>query len=150
MGKYLSRRDFLNGSAAAGLGAAAMGLFHLPVMAEESTDKYIPGTYTATEETPYSSITVTMEFSADAITGCEITSEGPQDLLTDEHRQAMAAGIVEGQGAEVDAVTSCSLGASVAAIQAAVGKCIAEASGTEYEEPAAAMEVADASAGTYR
>ena len=44
MGKYLSRRDFLKGSAAAGLGAAAMGLFHLPVMAEESTDKYIPGT----------------------------------------------------------------------------------------------------------
>ena len=83
MGKYLSRRDFLKGSAAAGLGAAAMGLFHLPVMAEESTDKYIPGTYTDTEETPYSSITVTMEFSADAITGCEITSEGPQDLLSD-------------------------------------------------------------------
>ena len=138
MGKYLSRRDFLKGSAAAGLGAAAMGLFHLPVMAEESTDKYIPGTYTDTEETSYSSITVTMEFSADAITGCEITSEGPQDLLSEDQKQAMAAGIVEGQGAEVDAVTSCSLGASVSAIQVAVAKCIAEASGTEYVEPAAA------------
>ena len=127
MGKYLSRREFLKGTAAAGLSAAAMGLFHLPVKAEEGSDKYIPGTYTDTEETGYSSVTVTMEFSSDAITSCEITSEGAQDLLTDDKKQAMAAAIVEGQSSDVDAVTSCSLGASVAAIQTAVAKCIAQA-----------------------
>ena len=138
MGKYLSRREFLKGTAAAGLSAAAMGLFHLPVKAEEGSDKYIPGTYTDTEETGYSSVTVTMEFSSDAITSCEITSEGAQDLLTDDKKQAMAAAIVEGQSSDVDAVTSCSLGASVAAIQTAVAKCIAQATGTEYEEPEAA------------
>jgi uncharacterized protein with FMN-binding domain len=135
MGKYLSRRDFLKSSAAVGAGAVALGFFHLPTKAEEA-DKYTPGTYSATEETSYSTITVTMEFSADAITACEITSdEGPNDLLTADKKTAMAAAIVEGQGTDVDAVTSCTLASSVGAIQTAVAKCIAEASGTELEEP---------------
>jgi uncharacterized protein with FMN-binding domain len=137
MGKYLSRRDFLKGTAAAGIGAAAMGMFHLPVAAAES-DKYTPGTYSATEETSYSSITVTMTFSADAITDCTIESSGAQDLLTEDKKTAMAAAIVEGQGTEVDAISSCTLVASVGAIETCVQKCIAEASGVEYEEPAPA------------
>ncbi len=140
MGKFISRRDFLKGAAAAGVSTAALGLFHMPAFAESETpaDKYTPGTYSATEETTYSTITVTMTFSADAVTGCEIASEGAQDLLTEDKKAAMAAAIVEAQNADVDAVTSCSLGASVAAIQTAVAKCIAEASGTEYTEPEAA------------
>ena len=137
MSKLLSRRDFLKGAAAAGASAAAVGLFHLPAAAEEATDKYTPGTYSATEESGYSSITVEMTFSSDAITDCVITSEGEQDLLTDDKKAAMAAGIVEGQGADVDAVTGCTLVASVGAIQTAVAKCIAQASGEEYEEPEA-------------
>ena len=137
MGRLLSRRDFLKGAAAITGTAAAAGLFSIRASAAEA-DKYTPGTYTATEDSGYSQITVTMEFSSDAITGCEITSEGPQDLLTQERKAEMAAAIVEGQSADVDAVTSSSLGASVAAIQTAVAKCIAEASGTEYQEPEAA------------
>ena len=139
MAKLLSRREFLRGAAAAGAGAAAMGLFRIPAFAEAAQDKYIPGTYSDTEESGYSTITVTMTFSADAITDCEITSDGgPNDMLTDERKAAMAKGIVEGQSSEVDAVTSCSLSGSVGAVQLAVAKCIAQASGSEFEEPEAA------------
>ncbi len=136
MGKFLTRRDFLKSAAAAGVGAAGIGLFGFSAMAE-GTDKYIPGTYSATEETMYSSITVTMTFSADAITDCSIESSGKDDLLTAEKKEAMAKAIVEGQGTDVDAVTSCTLTASVGAIEKAVAKIIAEATGTEFEEPAA-------------
>ncbi|MCC8065918.1 MAG: FAD-binding protein [Clostridiales bacterium] len=141
MGKFLSRREFLKSAAAASASAAVLGFLHIPAAAEEesaSTDLYTPGTYTATEETSYSSITVTMDFSSDAITACTIESSGDQDLLTDEKKEAMAAAIVEGQGTDVDAVSSCTLVASVAAIETCVAKCIAEASGSEYEEEEAA------------
>ena len=43
--------------------------------------------------------------------------------------------IVEGQSADVDAVTSCTLVASVGAIQECVADCIAQATGTEVEKP---------------
>ena len=76
-----------------------------------------------------------MTFSSDAITDCVITSEGEQDLLTEDTKKAMAAGIVEGQSVDVDAVNGCTLVGSVGAIQVAVARCIAEASGEEYEEP---------------
>jgi|GEM_PF-152777 len=137
MGKFISRREFLKGAAAAGASAAVLGAFHFPAMAE-STDKYTPGTYTDTEETNYSSITVTMTFSADAITDCLIESSGEQDLLTADKKEAMGKAIVEGQGTEVDAISGCTLGESVKAIETAVAKCIAEASGEEYQEPEAA------------
>ena len=137
MGKFLSRREFLKGLAATGASAAAVGLFHVPAFAE-GADKYTPGTYSDTEEYGYSSITVTMTFSADAITDCVIESDGgPNDMLTAERKEAMAKAIVEGQNADVDAVTSCTLVGSVGAIQTAVAKIIAEASGTEFEEPEA-------------
>jgi len=137
MGKHISRRDFLKRSAMVGASLAASTLVAGSALAE-STDKYTPGTYTASKETSYSTITVEMTFSADAITDCKISSEGPSDLLTDEHRTNMARGIVEGQSADVDAVTSCTLVASVAAIQELVAQLIAEASGEEIEAPAAA------------
>ena len=47
----------------------------------------------------------------------------------------MAKAIVEGQSADVDAVTSCTLVASVGAIQECVADCIAQATGTEVEKP---------------
>lgn len=137
MSKLLSRREFLKGAVAASASAAAVGLFHVPAFAE-SADKYTPGTYSDTEESGYSTITVTMTFSADAITDCVIESDGgPNDMLTADRKEAMAKAIVEGQNADVDAVTSCTLVGSVGAIQTAVAKIIAQASGTEYEEPEA-------------
>lgn len=134
MSKKLSRRDFLKNAAAAGAGLAAMGLFGRSAKAEEA-DKYTPGTYTAEKTISYATIGVTMTFSSSAITECEITSSGAQDLLTDELKTKMAAAIVEGQGADVDAVTSCTLVASVGAIQECVAQCVAQATGTEVEVP---------------
>ncbi len=134
MSKNLSRRDFLKSAAAVGAGTLAMGLFHLPSASAEETDKYTPGTYTASEETGYSTVTVTMDFSADAITACTIDSTGDQDLLTEEKKAAMAEAIVAGQSTDVDAVSSCTLVASVAAIESCVANCIAQASGQEIEE----------------
>ena len=134
MSKKLSRRDFLKNAAAAGAGFAALGLFGQSAKAE-AQDKYTPGTYTADKTISYAEISVSMTFSATEITACEIKSSGAQDLLTEELKTKMAAAIVEGQGADVDAVTSCTLVASVGAIQACVAECIAQASGTEIEEP---------------
>ncbi len=134
MSVKLSRRDFLKSAAATGTGVAMLGLFGQSAKAENQ-DKYTPGTYTAEKSISYADIGVTMTFSADAITACEIKSSGAQDLLTDELKAKMAAAIVEGQGAEVDAVTSCTLVASVGAIQACVAECIAQATGTEVEAP---------------
>ncbi len=154
--KELSRRDFLKGAAAGTASLALMGILTAcssdssaadTSAADETTaaetaaaaadDLYTPGTYSATEDTSYSSITVTMTFSTDAITDCAIESSGEQDMLTDEQMEAMAAGIVEAQSTDVDAITSCTLAASVAAIETCVAKCIAEATGTEYEAAAA-------------
>lgn len=100
----------------------------------QPTDLYTPGKYSATEKMAYADITVTMEFTSSAITSCTIESSGAQDLLTEDLKTSMAAAIVEGQSADVDAVTGCSLSASVAAIQSCVAQCVAQASGKEIEE----------------
>ena len=134
MSVKLSRRDFLRNAAVASAGVAALGLFGREAKAE-AQDKYTPGTYTAERTNAYATIGVTMTFSANEITGCEITSSGAQDLLTEELKTKMAAAIVEGQGSDVDAVSSCTLVASVAAITECVADCIAQASGTELEAP---------------
>ena len=144
MKSKISRRSFLRNIAAAGSGAAALGL--LAGCSSSSTaassgstaaaeDKYTPGTYSASKTISYSEIGVSMTFDANSITACEITSSGEQDLLTDDKKTAMAKAIVEGQSADVDAVTSCTLVASVGAIQKCVADCIAQATGTEVEKP---------------
>ncbi len=118
MNSKISRRNFLRNIAAAGSGAAALGLLagcsssSGSAAASESTagsDKYTPGTYSASKTISYSEIGVTMTFDANSI--------------------------VEGQSADVDAVTSCTLVASVGAIQECVADCIAQASGTAVEAP---------------
>lgn len=138
MKSKISRRSFLRNIAAAGSGAAALGL--LAGCSSSSTaassgstaaaeDKYTPGTYSASKTISYSEIGVSMTFDANSITACEITSSGEQDLLTDDKKTAMAKAIVEGQSADVDAVTSCTLVASVGAIQECVADCIAQTTG---------------------
>ena len=108
MKSKISRRSFLRNIAAAGSGAAALGL--LAGCSSSSTaassgstaaaeDKYTPGTYSASKTISYSEIGVSMTFDANSITACEITSSGEQDLLTDDKKTAMAKAIVEGQRA---------------------------------------------------
>lgn len=88
---------------------------------------YYAGTYTSAQNTGYSTVTVTMTFSEDAITEVKIASSGDQDLMTSDLRDSMAAGILEAQSADVDAVTSSTLSFSVKAVQDAVADCIAQA-----------------------
>lgn len=150
----ISRRDFLRGALAGAAGMAAAGMLNActgetssaatspaetssiaattaapsnPTAAPQTqpTDLYTPGKYSATEKMAYADITVTMEFTSSAITSCTIESSGAQDLLTEDLKTSMAAAIVEGQSADVDAVTGCSLSASVAAIQSCVAQCVA-------------------------
>ena len=75
--------------------------------------QYYAGTYTASKNSGYSTVTVTMTFSEDAITDCKITSSGNDDLMKDDLRSSMAAAVVDSQGdTSVDAITSstsCSL-----------------------------------------
>jgi len=133
----LSRRQFLKGMAAGTVAASFGILAGTAASAEGSADKYIPGTYSASEETAYSVITVEMTFSAEAITGCTIKGEGAQNLLTEEKAAEMAAAIVAAQSADVDAISGCTLAATTSAITTCVAKIMAEASGAEYEAPAA-------------
>ena len=90
MKSKISRRSFLRNIAAAGSGAAALGL--LAGCSSSSTaassgstaaaeDKYTPGTYSASKTISYSEIGVSMTFDANSITACEITSSGEQDQL---------------------------------------------------------------------
>lgn len=109
----------------ADLGKATVG----EVKDERTTNgKYYAGTYTSAQNSGFSTVTVTMTFSEDAITDCKITSSGDQDFLTDELRETWAKAIVEAQGSEVDAVTSSTLSFSVKAVQDAVADCVAQAS----------------------
>lgn len=98
--------------------------------AEERTTngQYYAGTYTASKNSGYSTVTVTMTFSEDAITDCKITSSGNDDLMKDDLRSSMAAAVVDSQGdTSVDAITSSTLSFSVKAVQEAVADCIAQA-----------------------
>lgn len=135
MKSKISRRSFLRNIAAAGSGAAALGL--LAGCSSSSTaassgstatrrGQVHPGHLFCLQDLSYSEIGVSMTFDANSITACEITSSGEQDLLTDDKKTAMAKAIVEGQSADVDAVTSCTLVASVGAIQECVADCIAQ------------------------
>ena len=90
--------------------------------------QYYAGTYTASKNSGYSTVTVTMTFSEDAITDCKITSSGNDDLMKDDLRSSMAAAVVDSQGdTSVDAITSSTLSFSVKAVQEAVADCIAQA-----------------------
>lgn len=96
--------------------------------AERTTNgKYYAGTYTAAKNATFATVTVEMTFSEDAITACKISSSGDQDLMTADMREKMAAAIVEGQSADVDAVTSSTLSFSVQAVKEAVDDILAQA-----------------------
>ncbi|MCC8067231.1 MAG: FAD-binding protein [Clostridiales bacterium] len=114
--------DYLKGHLEAGIGTTEAET------EERSTNGiYYAGTYSSSQNTGYSTVTVTMEFSEDAIIGCTIASSGDQDLLTSDSKEAMAAAILEAQSVDVDAVSSSTLSFSVQAIQDAVADCIAQA-----------------------
>ena len=83
------------------------------------------GAYAVEKTTDFSTIKVEMTVEGGKVTAAEITSEGANDLLTDEHRDAWEAQIVEKQG--VDAVSGVTISSN--AVQEAVDELMAQAAG---------------------
>ena len=77
----ISRRDFLKGSAAAGLGLAATSALGLGGAAFADTAKYKPGTYQATAYGNLSYVTVECTFSESALTDVKIVSNQETPIL---------------------------------------------------------------------
>lgn len=94
-----------------------------------ATNGYKAGTYAASANSGYSTITVSVTFSDTAITACTITSDGGgTDLLKDTNKTDLAAAIVDAGNADgVDAVSSCTLTYSKDAIRKAINDCIKQA-----------------------
>ena len=122
-GNYLSRRQFLKGSAAAAMGAALLGVTGASALAEEE-GTYVPGTYSATA-VGMGTVTVTMTFDANSITDVvlDVSEETPE--IGGAQGEALAAQIMDTQGAEIDGVAGASL--TSAAARTAAAACIAQA-----------------------
>ena len=88
-----------------------------------TTGKYYAGTYTSAQNTGFSTVTVTMTFSDDAVIDAKVTSSGDQDLLTEDNRSGWASQILS--GAEVDAIAGVTLSSN--AVKTAVADCYAQA-----------------------
>ena len=116
------------------------------------------GTYTASKDTGFSVIDVTLTVAGGKIAESKVESSGANDLLTDDQRSAWSTQIVDTQGAEVDAVTGVTISSNAVKeaveellAQAAAGEA-AEAPVEETEEEEAPAEAAEAGAladGTY-
>ena len=144
MSKNLSRRDFLKGAAASMAGVAAMGVLGAcsneagttttaapeTTVAPETTAApkgiYTPGTYSATGN-GYSTLMVTMTFSADAITDVQLNLEGETATIGQAAADELKAALMNAQGAEIDAVAGATL--TSRGVMEAANKCIQQAKG---------------------
>ena len=89
--------------------------------AAELTD----GTYHIQKTTDFSTIDVEITVEGGKVAAANITSEGANDLLTDDNRAAWAEQIIEGQA--VDAVSGVTISSS--AVQEAVAELMGQATG---------------------
>ena len=89
------------------------------------------GTYHVQKTTDFSTIDVEITVEGGKVTAANITSEGANDLLTDDNRAAWSQQIVEKQA--VDAVSSVTVSSN--AVQEAVDELMAQATGNS-ESPA--------------
>ncbi len=103
----------------------------------EGAGAYVDGEYTVQKTTDFSTIDVGITVENGAITGANVSSEGANDLLTDDHRNAWAAQIVEKQ--DVDAVSGVTISSN--AVKEAVGELLAQAAGGEGGEGAKVAEL---------
>ncbi|MCD8104570.1 MAG: FAD-binding protein [Lachnospiraceae bacterium] len=127
----LSRRDFLKGTAAGALGAAAAGILGtgIPALAEES-GTYTPGTYSATA-TGIGTVTVTMTFDAESITDVVVDVSEETATIGGLYGEELAQQILDAQGYEIDGVSGATLTSNAAADAAKA--CIAQAKGETVE-----------------
>ena len=92
---------------------------------------YQDGTYTVQKDTGFSTVTVEITVEGGKVAKAAVTSEGDNDLLTDDQRSGWADQIVAKQS--VDAISGVTV--SSTAVQEAVAELMAQASG-EGEAPA--------------
>ena len=125
--REISRRQFLKGSAAAGLGLAATSALGLGGMALAETATYKPGKYQATAYGNLSYVTVECEFSETALTGVEILSQEETPILFSQVQDQLIPAIIENQAGGLDAVTGATN--SSRAVKEAIADCVAQAGG---------------------
>lgn len=133
-----SRRNFLRNTAAGALSLATAGVLTACNTAPSSSAAasstaavsgiYTAGTYSATAKGYQSYITVTMTFSADAITACEVNAAGETPSIGTIAAEQLADLIVQNQN--VDGVTSATAGITLPAVRKAAANCIEQAKGT--------------------
>ena len=124
----ISRRDFLKGSAAAGLGLAATSALGLNGMAlAETVTKYKAGTYQATAYGNLSYVTVQCTFSDTALTDVKILSNQETPILFSQVEDQLIPAIIENQAGGLDAITGATN--SSKAVKEAIADCVAQAGG---------------------
>lgn len=121
----MTRRDFLKGSAAAGLGLAATSALGLGALAE--TAVYKPGTYQATAYGNLSYVTVACTFSETALEKVEILSNEETPILFSQVEEQLIPAIIENQAGGLDAITGATN--SSRAVKEAIADCVAQAGG---------------------
>ena len=126
--KELSRREFLKGTAAAGLGLAATQLFGVSARAEGA---YTPGTYQATAYGNLSYVTVECTFSETALEKVEILSQNETPILFSQVQETLIPAIVENQALGLDGITGASN--SSRAVKEAIADCVKQAGGDPEE-----------------
>ena len=144
MGKFISRREFLKGTAAGALSIAAASVLGVNTAMEASAGeaaKYIPGTYTATAQGLESDVVVKMTFDESSILEVAIDVSGETPGIGAEVGDTLAEAILAGQSADVDVVAGASVTSN--AVKKAAADCISQALGAA---PAGAEENANAAA----
>ena len=124
--KELSRREFLKGTAAAGLGLAATQLFGVSAFAD-SEFTFKPGTYQATAYGNLSYVTVECTFSETALEKVEILSQDETPILFSQVQDKLIPAIIENQAGGLDGITGASN--SSRAVKEAIADCVAQAGG---------------------
>lgn len=122
--KEISRRSFLKGTAAAGLGLAASSALGSIALA---APVYKPGTYTATAYGNLSYVTVKCTFSETALTAVDIVSQNETPILFSQVQDTLIPAIIEHQAGGLDAITGATN--SSRAVKEAIADCVAQAGG---------------------
>lgn len=145
MGKKLSRRDFLKGTAAGALGIAAAGLLSgfetKSVKAAEEAAIYIPGTYSATADGISSKVKVIMTFNETSITNVIVDTSGETPTIGGAAAEELQKALLDAQGAEIDTISGATITAE--AVKKAAARCIAQAKGEAVAESGPAVSDGD-------
>ena len=136
--KSLTRKEFLKGSGAAGLGLAVSHLLGFGVNAEQAAAIYTPGTYSASAAGISSDVTVTMTFDETSIIEIIVDTAGETESIGGAAAEELTRQLLEGQSAEIDGVAGATI--TTDAVRKAAARCIAQAKGVEEDVLEAALE----------